>query len=109
MRLKVAATFLALGVLIGIVLPVSAHHSNSLDALKRRVATLEKRTQNLNKNGFYLSFIDGFQVLSYQYCPNNVDAIWEETQEPEFTQLGCAEGASLDVNLKALRKYVKNR
>jgi hypothetical protein len=67
------------GVLIGGLLflaypTTAATTSKRLKRLENKVETLQKKTQNMNKRGFYLDFIGGDQVLSL--CPEGTPARW---------------------------------
>jgi hypothetical protein len=80
------------GVMIGAIGPVNAHHGSdvrklnrSVERLQSRVKVLREKTQLIDRDGFYRSFISGFQVLSS--CPDQSNAIWEQTNVPDLRWL----------------------
>jgi outer membrane murein-binding lipoprotein Lpp len=80
------------GATIGVTGPVIAHHGSdvrklnrSVDRLQARVQALRGKTQHIDPDGFYRSFIFGFQVLGS--CPDQSNAIWEQTDVPDLMWL----------------------
>jgi hypothetical protein len=100
------------GGLMFTVFPVQAHHGDDLRRLKNRVATLEnqmdrqkKKTRYLTRQGFYTDFVFEEQVISFEFCEDGDDALWQETGIADLTFLGCSIGPYPDPTSTKLRRF----
>lgn len=90
-KVSILIAGMLVGALIGAMAPVGAHHRD--DKFRRRIAKLEKKTQHMDRAGFYNGIVSEWQVVSYQGCEDGDDALWVDTEVvPELTYLWCAAG-----------------
>ena len=109
-RLSLFMAGIVLGaVIIGALVPVNAHHGSDVRKLNRRVERLQERvnvlrgkTQFIDRDGFYRSFISGFQVLGG--CPDQSNAIWEQTNVPDLRWLDDCVTTFTTSELRAARR-----
>ncbi len=95
MKKLLAAVLVAF--VVGVMLPVEAHHNdqelrNKIANLRDDVELLQKKTRYMVRAGYYVSFIQEWQVLSLDTCDGNDDAVWVETGSEGIAGLGCTNG-----------------
>ena len=80
-------------------LPTGAHPGSTrrlqrqINKLKNQVSVLHDKTQDMDRDGFYNGLVFESQVISFQACQPEDDAIWLDTEVvPDLTFLACHPG-----------------